>query len=250
MIYFIIAFLIVLADQVTKYLITLQLGTGGTIELFPEVLRLTYVENRGAAFSMLSNYTFYLAIASAVVCVGLIVMIIACRWGGFGKLSLAFILGGAVGNLIDRFVMGYVVDMIEPTFVRFAVFNVADIFVTVGAIFLIFFILFGNKKVEPTTAAERKEKKFKKKYGPDVDEAELAAMDAEAAPAAAPVPVSEEPAADLMDVPVTEDGSTMIFRGSEPAKAETPLSDESASAQTDGDEFSLEDILKEYGHDF
>ena len=193
MLYFIIAFIIVLADQATKYLTTLKIGPGGQLEVIPGIVRLTYVQNTGGAFSMFSDKTLILAIISAVAIVVLILLIILAKFNGFGKLSLAFILGGAIGNLIDRLAIGYVVDMIEPTFITFAVFNVADIFVTIGALFLIIYLIFGwrpgkekaKKQNElpadgpapyspidhkPRNAKERRAVRRAKKYGPDIDE--------------------------------------------------------------------------------
>lgn len=238
MIYFIVAFLIVLADQVVKYFVTLQFSGGGHLDLIPNILRITFVKNTGCAFSFLSDYTLYLAIASAVICVAIIVLIIVCRWSGFGKLSLGFILGGAIGNLIDRFVIGYVVDMIEPRFVRFAVFNVADIFVTVGAIMLVLFILFGNKSTEPMTSAERKERNFQKKYGPDVDESSIVLPTEEIKKA------EEELDLSAIAPDVDAEDATRVFK--------VPDFTVSAPKQEDGEktEFTLEDILKEYGSDF
>lgn len=195
MLNFIIAFIIVLADQAAKYFTTKLIGPGGQMDVLPGIVRLTYVQNTGSAFSMFSDQTFILTIVSGVAVLALILILIFAKMGKFGKLSLAFILGGAIGNLIDRAAIGYVVDMIEPTFINFAVFNVADIFVTVGAIFLILYILFGWKpskkaaKEEPTAgqvidgpapyspidhaprnAKERRAVRRAKKYGPDIDE--------------------------------------------------------------------------------
>ena len=245
MICFIIAFLIVLVDQGVKYWVTLQYGlNGGGVDLIPGILRITYHENSGGAFSMLDNYTFYLTIVSAVVCVVIIVLIIATRWSGFGKLSLAFILGGAVGNLIDRVVMGHVVYMFFPQFVNFAIFNVADIFITIGAILFVLFILFGNKhKGDPKLAdgapASKKQSRRERMYGPDVDESTIT------------IPADEirsaETArkADPADEIETGDDVTMIYK--------TPVvTEEDIRAAEAGEkkEYSLEDIMKEYGHDY
>ena len=108
-----------LLDQAAKYFVTLKFGLGGSMDLIPGILRITYHTNSGGAFSMLDDYTMILTIVSAVVIVGIIVLIIATKWSGFGKFSLALILGGAVGNLIDRLVLKYVVDMFYPLFVNF-----------------------------------------------------------------------------------------------------------------------------------
>ena len=93
----------------------------------------TYVQNTGAAFSLLSEHTWVLTLLSAVVSVGLVVAMakrILPHWSGM--LSLALLLGGAVGNLIDRVLNGVVVDYINLLFMQFAVFNFADICVCVG----------------------------------------------------------------------------------------------------------------------
>jgi signal peptidase II len=141
MIYFIIAVVIVLADQAVKYLITLDLVAGEQIALIPGIIHLTYVENTGAAFSILSDMRWVLVAVSSIASLVIIYILIKykSKMELIGKLSLAFILGGALGNLIDRAVMGYVVDVFEVEFIRFAVFNVADCFITIGGIAFCFY---------------------------------------------------------------------------------------------------------------
>lgn len=239
MVYFILAFLIVLADQAVKYLVTLSYGTGGQWDILPGILSITFHKNTGGAFSMLNQYTMVLAIASAVVCVIIIVLLIACKWSGFGKLSLAFILGGAIGNLIDRFCMGYVVDMFYPRFINFAIFNVADIFITIGALFLILFILFGKKNVTPMTAAEKKQQRMVSKYGPDVDESTIIIPTDQIRAA------EEALRADPADEIETDgDDITMVYK--------TPVLNDSFTIpdKQESGEITLEDIMKEYGHDY
>lgn len=110
--------------------------------LIPGVLAFTYAENTGMAFSLLSGRPWLLALLS----VGLILLgwriLRRYRLGPWSRAAAMMMLGGAVGNLIDRLFTGYVVDMFEILFVRFAIFNVADAFLTVGCILMAASLLF------------------------------------------------------------------------------------------------------------
>lgn len=146
MFYFIFSLLIVLADQAMKYFVTLKLSLGGQIALIPGLVHLTYVRNTGAAYSILTEYTWLLTIISALASVFIIILIIKLRVNFWCRLTLAGVLGGAVGNLIDRVLLGYVVDMFEFEFVHYAVFNVADVFISVGGVlFCIFYLAYSIK---------------------------------------------------------------------------------------------------------
>lgn len=124
------------------------------MDFIPGFMRLRYIRNSGAAFSLFSNATWLLGIISAV----LAVLIIWFLWRGrrngswLFQISLAFIAGGALGNVIDRFRLGYVVDMLEFDFVQFAIFNVADSFVCVGAVLFAVYVLMHNSKAEKQPA--------------------------------------------------------------------------------------------------
>ena len=133
----------VLLDQVSKHLATTHLA-GGPVTVIPGVLDFHYLENTGAAFSMLSNGTLFLTIISVIMSIVLIVVIynFRAKIPKMLRILLALIAGGAIGNLIDRIIFGYVVDFIEFTFMNFAVFNVADIFVTVAGIALVCYLFF------------------------------------------------------------------------------------------------------------
>ena len=128
--WFWIAVLVVIADQAVKrQAATLRMG----VELIPGVLGFTYTQNTGMAFSMFSGRAWLLGVVSAVaILVGYLVLR-AFRLGMLSRIAAMLMLGGAVGNMIDRFTLGYVVDMFELLFIRFAVFNVADVALTVGA---------------------------------------------------------------------------------------------------------------------
>ena len=143
MLYLIIAAIIVLLDQGLKFWIVSSMEIGGEVALWPGVVHLTYVQNAGAAFSMLNGMRWILLAVTSVCALGILVYLMKTRLGPAGKISLAFVLGGAIGNIIDRAVQGYVVDMFEVEFMNYAVFNVADCFIVVGGIlFCIFFLTF------------------------------------------------------------------------------------------------------------
>lgn len=141
---------IVAGDQIAKYFAQSVLTElpGMTYTFIPGFINFTYAENTGAAFSMLNSATWLLAIASGAMAVVFTVILFKYRrvdsW--LFKISLCFIVGGAIGNLIDRVFRGFVVDMLEFDFVNFAIFNVADSFVTIGAVMLgIYIIWFWGK---------------------------------------------------------------------------------------------------------
>lgn len=148
MIYFIIAALIVMLDQLAKYFITLQMTPGANVPLIPGMIHLTYIENTGAAFNFMSDMRWVLVAVSAVVIILMIIGMIKYKdkIDPIGKLALAAILGGAVSHLIDRAVLGYVVDFLEFDFVRFAVMDIADWFITVGGIVFCIYYLFHSSK--------------------------------------------------------------------------------------------------------
>lgn len=137
---------ILAADQGTKALTRAGIAYGQQIPLIPGVVGLTYVRNSGAAFSMLGGGRWFF-LALVVVFFAVLAVLIRCKviTAPFALWCLAAIGGGALGNAVDRAVSGEVTDMIEPLFVRFAVFNVADIFITCGAIALVVYELFFDR---------------------------------------------------------------------------------------------------------
>jgi len=141
MLCFVFAALVVLLDQFIKRWVVLTIPLYDNVDFIPGVIGLTHIENTGAAFSMLSDHRWLLAGISFAATLGLIFVLLRYNEGFWGTLGLASVLGGTVGNLIDRAFNGYVVDMFRPLFVEFAVFNIADIFITLGGItFCVFFI--------------------------------------------------------------------------------------------------------------
>lgn len=151
--YLILAIAWVAADQLVKILVRHTILYRDLHPFLPG-LDLTYVRNTGAAFSMLSSHTWFLALLSAGV--GALLAFALVRdflphWRG--RLALALMLGGAVGNLIDRAFLGFVTDMFATSFINFAVFNVADIGVVAGGILLSVHLIFLWK--EEPSAKER-----------------------------------------------------------------------------------------------
>lgn len=127
-----IALLAVLADRLSKAAVA-GLAPGGGV-LLPGVLNLRPVENRGAAFSMLSGQSAALAVLTAALIAGLVAWL-AARPDAPGLLrgGLWLIVGGGLGNLYDRLTSGGVPDFLEFAFVRFPVFNAADVCICLGA---------------------------------------------------------------------------------------------------------------------
>jgi signal peptidase II len=131
---FVIVISVLSLDQLTKYLITKSLALGKSIPVIQGVFNLTLVHNRGAAFGILKNQ-LPLFIVTAAVAIALIFW--SLKSNSHKKnyaLSLSLILAGALGNLIDRLLYGYVIDFLD--FRVWPVFNVADSAITIGAVIL------------------------------------------------------------------------------------------------------------------
>ena len=137
--FFIITGLVVVADQVSKLLIARYFEPGESISVIGETIRITFVTNTGAAFGMMRGGSTLLLVFSVAVIIGVIVWLFRLRNPAFAKrVALSLILGGAIGNLIDRARMGRVVDFVDIGYgtIRWPAFNVADFCITVGALLL------------------------------------------------------------------------------------------------------------------
>lgn len=145
MIYLIIIILGLVIDRLTKiYAVNNLMEKNINGKLF----NLTYLENRGAAFGILQDKrSVFIILTSAIVIYLLYYFVKNIKTSPrILNLSLALIISGAIGNFYDRLIQGYVVDFIEFSFVKFPVFNVADILVTIGcALMIIYIILHGDK---------------------------------------------------------------------------------------------------------
>ena len=138
----------VAADQVTKWLVVKYIPLYGRVDFIPCVLSFTYTQNTGAAWSMLEGQRWLF--------VGIFVLLTALLLLEYFKFRMPFtnlerwfiaaIYAGGMGNMIDRVRLGYVVDMIETSFIQFPVFNVADCFITCGCILMMIHLVLFNKE--------------------------------------------------------------------------------------------------------
>lgn len=136
---------IIFADQLTKWLCVALLEGTQSVYIIPDVLRLTYVENRGAAFGMLDEHRWVFLVLSTVAIIGLFIFLAKkppesrLAWAGF-----TLVIGGGVGNMIDRVMLGYVIDFIDfcafPSLWKW-VFNIADACVCVGVGILVLWLI-------------------------------------------------------------------------------------------------------------
>lgn len=136
---------LVALDQYTKYLAVVHLKDKPAFNIINGVLELNYLENKGAAFGMLQNQKpFFIFVA--VVIIGVIGYVLFKTPDGkkyrILHLLLSLIAAGAIGNMIDRIRLDYVVDFIYFVLINFPIFNVADIYVTVSTVMLVFLLLF------------------------------------------------------------------------------------------------------------
>ena len=136
--FWITAFISFFLDQLTKYWIVQTFSLGATLPIIQDVFHFTYVTNTGAAFSIFSGKVEWLRWLSLVI--SLLLIALGCfgqhltRWN---QLGYGLILGGAMGNGIDRFALGYVVDFLDFRLINFPVFNIADSSITIGIICLL-----------------------------------------------------------------------------------------------------------------
>ena len=139
---------IVAVDQITKFLTVQNIPLYADAPAIDGLFHFTYVQNTGAAWSMMSGMRWLFV----ALFVGLTVLILweyfkkPIGFSKFERWCIAAIYGGGLGNIIDRVRLGYVVDMIEVDFISFPVFNVADCFITCGCIALLVSLFFFNKQ--------------------------------------------------------------------------------------------------------
>jgi signal peptidase II len=146
----------VILDQVSKHLVVQNIELHGTVPFIPNFMSFYHTRNTGAAFSMLSNNRWVFMIMS-VFAMGVMIWLLIKEYKRHPLMtvSLAMVLGGGIGNMIDRVRLGYVVDFFKTEFIDFAIFNVADCFVSVGAVLLAVYVMFYDSKVEAAKKAEK-----------------------------------------------------------------------------------------------
>ena len=139
---------IILIDQISKYLVLITLGYERSKNIIPNLLNFTLVKNKGAAFSLFSNSTTLLTITSILASVLLITIILKyppkSYWNSIG---IAYLLGGTMGNGVDRLFKGYVLDFLDLFPINFPIFNLADVSINIAIIcFIIDTITKKNKE--------------------------------------------------------------------------------------------------------
>lgn len=152
----VIAIFAVIADQLSKYIVVKNIEYHGTVPFIDGVMNFYHTRNTGAAFSMFSDKRWVFMVFSAIS-MAIIIYLLVTEYKRHVLLnvSLAMILGGGVGNMIDRVRLGYVVDFFRTEFVDFAIFNVADCFITVGTVLLAIYVIFLETKIEKRIKAEK-----------------------------------------------------------------------------------------------
>ena len=187
--YAIVAILILIADQGLKYWVTVNIALDtGHVTLIPGVLELTNIHNNGAAFSMLKHAPHWIFILFTLVFAAIAVFCLRRNvvHGKVGRWSVVLVLAGAVGNCIDRILSGYVVDMFNFLFVRFAVFNLADVFIVVAGITLCLHVIFYRGDDGADDAAPKTAHRQRTGAVPDAPKARRLHLPAKRRPSAAP----------------------------------------------------------------
>ena len=141
------------ADQAVKYWAATELKPVHTMDFISvggkKLVDLTYLENRGAIFgSMQDQRWFLIGFTSLVLIIGFVVLFKYMKRSKVLSLAITLFLAGGIGNLIDRVRLSYVVDMFEFKFMNFAIFNVADICVTLAFVLLVIYAVFIDPKIE------------------------------------------------------------------------------------------------------
>ncbi|MGG1442907.1 signal peptidase II [Brevibacillus laterosporus] len=146
-IYYIIALAVIALDQWTKHLVVKYMEYGESIPLIENVFHLTSHRNMGAAFGMLQNRRVFFIIITTLVVIGIIYTLYKQGKSNTRmSIALSLVLGGAIGNFIDRVSTGQVVDFLHAVIINFPIFNVADMAITFGVAVLLIDIFMESRK--------------------------------------------------------------------------------------------------------
>lgn len=150
MIYIVLILILVGADQLSKYLIDSYMLEGETVSVINNFFHITYVKNRGIAFGMFQGKLDIISIATiiAIVAIAYYLYKERNRLSVVERMGFIYILAGAIGNMIDRAFRGYVVDMVDFRGIWSYVFNLADVWINIGVIFVLIDQLILRKKRE------------------------------------------------------------------------------------------------------
>lgn len=146
--------LLYLADRVSKWLSLTYLEGKEAIEVIPGFFQLHFATNNGAAFGLMGKWGHMMPYVALVAVMLLLLLLWRYEFSKGEQLAIIMIITGALGNMTDRIIYGYVVDMMEFTFINFAVFNIADVCITIGCIFLIVKLLFSKKDLQKRERAK------------------------------------------------------------------------------------------------
>lgn len=236
--YAIVAILILIADQGLKYWVTVNIALDtGHVTLIPGVLELTNIHNNGAAFSMLEHAPHWIFIIFTLAFAAIAVFCLRRNvvHGKVGRWSVVLVLAGAVGNCIDRILSGYVVDMFNFLFVRFAVFNLADVFIVVAGITLCLHVIFYRGDDGADDAAPKAARKQRTGAAHDAPKAHRLHLPARRRPDAAPeanakpAPSAAPAAAAQEAAPAKDDLFAAWDRAPVAAQPVTPAAPEAAA---------------------
>lgn len=151
MLYVAISLIIVLLDQVSKLYAVKLLRGNAPVVIIKNFLQFNYVENFGAAFGILQNRKIFFIVMTVLVVLGIVVyMKTNPNLTAMMKIALAMVIGGALGNLIDRIRLGYVVDYIDVNFwglYDFPVFNIADSFIVIATFIICYLVIFNKYEI-------------------------------------------------------------------------------------------------------
>lgn len=147
--YFILTTVLVIIDQITKYLTVQNIELHEVISVIPNIFSLTYIQNTGAAWSILEGQMWFFYIVTVIVVVFLLYYLYTeAKEDRILGTILSVILAGTLGNFIDRIIYQYVIDMIKVEFIDFPIFNVADSLLTVGVIALLIYSYYQERNLE------------------------------------------------------------------------------------------------------
>ena len=147
LLYLILFFAMLAVDVMTKDMVVSKIPLGRSVPIVEGILHFTHVRNTGAAFGIFANSTLILSIVSIIILIGVVISAFYTKpKDEIMKLAVSMICAGAVGNLIDRLSLGYVIDFIDIRLIDFAVFNLADCFVCIGAFLLMVYIIFRKEE--------------------------------------------------------------------------------------------------------
>lgn len=144
--YYLLALVVLIVDQVTKYLVVQNIELYQVKAFLPGVLSWMYIQNTGAAWSILEGQMWFFYVITTVVIIGVLyIMQKYAKESRLFSMGLTLILAGALGNFIDRIRLGYVVDMVRVELFDFPIFNVADMSLSIGVALIIVYVLLDEK---------------------------------------------------------------------------------------------------------